>query len=49
MGVVGAEFGDKVGRVEGGVVEEGGGDDEEGGGKGADGELFSGNLGVREG
>lgn len=42
--VVGAEFGDKVGGVEGSIVEEGGGDDEEGGGEGADGKLFAGAL-----
>jgi len=44
--VVGAEFGDEVGGVEGGVVEKGGGDEEESGGEGADGELFAGALWV---
>jgi len=40
-GVVGAELGDKVGGVFGGVDGEGAGDDEEGLGEFANGELFT--------
>ena len=42
--MVGAELGDEVGRVFGGVDGEGAGNDEEGLGEFADGELFAGAL-----